>query len=254
IIDFSGDYRIRDQQVYNKYYNTTHTNPDNIESFVYGLPELNANSIRNANRVANPGCFPTATALSLLPLAQAGLLTGKVRVVGPTGSSGSGVHPQPGTHHPLRHKNIKSYKPLTHQHQPEMLQILSDAGGQNLAVDFVPISAPLSRGILTNAIIDLPESTNDSDIFDIYQQYYQHSPFIRVLSKGKFPEIVSVAGTNYVELGIQLGERHDGSRTLVSIASIDNLVKGASGQAIQNMNLMFGLDECSGLDDFALWP
>jgi LysW-gamma-L-alpha-aminoadipyl-6-phosphate/LysW-L-glutamyl-5-phosphate reductase len=254
VIDFSGDYRIRDHRVYEKYYNTTHTNPENIESFTYGLPELNAEEIKSANRVANPGCFPTATALSLLPLAQAGLLNGKVRVVGPTGSSGSGVHPQAGTHHPVRHKNIKSYKPLTHQHQPEMLQVLADAGGRELAVDFIPISAPLSRGILTNAIVDLPADTRSEDIYKLYQHFYQDKPFVRVLPYGKFPEIITVAGTNHVEIGIQLGKSENGSCTLAAIASIDNLVKGASGQAIQNMNLMFGLDESAGLNDFAMWP
>jgi len=164
IIDFSGDYRIQDAKIYEKFYGATHSNPENIKSFVYGLPELNKELIQKASRIANPGCFATASALSVLPLAKAGLLNGKIRIVGPTGSSGSGVAPSEGTHHPIRHNNMKSYKALNHQHQPEIEQTLISAGGKNISIDFIPISAPLSRGILVNSICDLPASTKLSDL------------------------------------------------------------------------------------------
>lgn len=254
IIDYSGDYRIRDVKTYEKYYQATHTNPENIESFVYGLPELNREKIRSATRIANPGCFPTAVALSVLPLAHNKLLTGKIRVVAPTGSSGSGVLPQAGTHHPIRANNIKSYKPLNHQHEPEMEQTLRDGGAENISIDFIPISAPLARGMLINTIVDLPADITESDIEKIYGDYYKNAPFVRLLPKKTFPEVISIAGTNYAELGWSLKKEFDGTKSFASIVAIDNLVKGATGQAIQNMNLMFGFEETTALDDFGLWP
>lgn len=254
IIDFSGDYRIQDAAIYEKFYGVTHSNPENIKSFVYGLPELNKEIIREANRIANPGCFATACALSVLPLAKAGLLTGKVRIVGPTGSSGSGVIPSEGTHHPLRHNNMKSYKVLNHQHQPEIEQTLRAAGGLNIEVDFIPISAPLSRGILVNSICDLPASTKLSDIEQIYKDFYKSSPFVRLTGSKEFPEVVSIAGTNFVEIGWAMKEEFNGSKTFAAVCTMDNLVKGAAGQAVQNMNLMYGFDEMAGLDDFGRWP
>lgn len=254
IVDFSGDYRIADVAVYEKYYATKHTNPENIKTFTYGLPELFRENIKSAKRIANPGCFPTATALALLPLAKAGLLSGKVRVIGPTGSSGSGVHPQAGTHHPVRYNNFKSYKPLTHQHQPEMLQVLTQAGGQNLAVDFIPMSAPFARGILINTIVDLDASVTEEKIFQIYDDYYKNEPFVRHLGNKSLPEVISVATTNHVDVGWSLKAEENGTKSFVAIASIDNLVKGAAGQAIQNMNIMFGLEETASLTDYGQWP
>lgn len=254
LIDFSGDYRISDASIYEKYYKATHSNPENISTFVYGLPELNRELIKTSKRIANPGCFPTAVALSLLPLAKAGLLKGKVRVVAPTGSTGSGVHPQEGTHHPVRYNNLKSYKPLNHQHQPEMEQILSVAGGKNISVDFIPMSAPFARGILTNSIIDLPEDINELQIQELYNDFYKNEPFVRHTGNKLLPECVAVAGTNFVQVGWSLKEACNGTRTFAAIASIDNLVKGAAGQALQNMNIMFGLEETVGLSDFGMWP
>lgn len=254
IVDFSGDYRIRDAKAYEKYYKATHSNPENIPSFVYGLPELNRDRIREANRIANPGCFPTGTAISMLPLAKHGLLKGKVRVVAPTGSSGSGVTPQEGTHHPTRSRNLKSYKVLDHQHQPEMEQTLRDAGGENISVDFIPISAPLTRGMLINTLLDLPSHITVKEVHDLFRDYYKTHPFVRVLPLKSFPEVVAVADTNFVELGISLKEEHDGTKTFACVTAFDNLVKGAAGQAIQNMNLMFGLEETLALDEFGSWP
>ncbi len=254
VIDFSGDYRIRDHESYNKYYATTHTNPENIESFVYGLPELNKEKIKNADRIANPGCFPTATSMALLPLAKAGLLSGKIRAFAPTGSSGSGVHPQIGTHHPVRARNLKSYKPLTHQHQPEMEQVLNDAGAADISMDFIPMSAPLTRGMLINCIVDVPANVTENEIFKLYNDYYENAPFVRIHGKNSFPEVISVAGTNFVEIGLALREEQFGTRSLAIISAIDNLVKGAAGQAVQNMNLMFDIDEMTSLDDYGTWP
>lgn len=254
IIDFSGDYRIQDIAAYNKYYKTTHTNPNNIKDFVYGMPELNKEKIKGASKVANPGCFATAAALSMLPMAQAGLAKNKIKMVGPTGSSGSGVNPQEGTHHPTRSRNLKSYKVLDHQHQPEIEQTLSCAAKHNVYVDFIPISAPVSRGILVNSLVEIDPKITDKDIKKIYDDFYKDAPFVSHLGKGKFPETISILGTNHVEIGWALSEERNGTKTFASSTTIDNLVKGAAGQAMQNMNLMFGFEETAGLTDFGLWP
>lgn len=254
IIDFSGDYRTKDVNEYNKYYKCEHTNPENLDKFVYGLPELNREKIRKAQYVANPGCFPTGLALSLLPLANAGLLKGKIRAIAPTGSSGSGVYPSESTHHPIRARNLKSYRPLQHQHQPEMEQTLREAGGKDICVDFIPMSVPTTRGILTNAIVDVDPSVTPDQITKIYQDYYKNSPCVRVVGPKKEPEVVNIAGTNTVEVGWYLREPILGTRSFAAMCAIDNLVRGASGQAIQNMNLMFGIEEQTGLDDFGIWP
>ncbi len=255
IIDFSGDYRIQNVDLYNKYYKTTHTNPDNLKKFVYGMPEINRNLIKEANYVANPGCFATAIALSLLPLAKAGLLKNqKATIIGPTGSSGSGVHPGEGTHHPTRSRNLKSYKPLDHQHLPEVEQVLTQAGGQHFSLNFIPMSAPITRGILVNSVVEMPSNLNKADIDKVFFDCYGQEPFIDLCPSGNYPEIIHIADTNTAEIGYTMREEILGTKTLASICAIDNLVKGASGQAIHNMNLMFGLKEDTGLDEFGSWP
>ncbi|MBF0359395.1 MAG: N-acetyl-gamma-glutamyl-phosphate reductase [Oligoflexia bacterium] len=255
MIDFSGDHRLRDMNSYEKFYETKHTHPENVEKFVYGLPELNRDKIKTAKYIANPGCFPTGTTLSLLPLAKNGLLNNqKVRLVAPTGSSGSGVKPSEGTHHPIRCLNLKSYKPLSHQHQPEMEQTLLDAGAKNVSLDFIPISAPLSRGMLTNIILDLPAHISEKDIEQMYRDYFRSHPFVRLTGTKNLPEVVAIAGTNFVEIGWVLREERNGSKSFAVISAFDNLVKGAAGQAIQNMNIMYGFEETMGIDDFGSWP
>ena len=253
IIDFSGDYRIRDVATYNKFYDTTHTNPENIESFVYGLPELHREEIAKATRIANPGCFATAITLGLLPLAKAGLLQGKTKIFATTGSTGGGVAATAGTHHPVRSLNMKVYKILSHQHVPEMEQTLTDAGAKDFAMDFIPISAPVSRGMLATSFVDLDPSTTLEDINAIFENQYKNEPFIRLLGNIT-PETISVAATNFCDIGWVLSEERNGTKTLAVTSVIDNLVKGAAGQAIHNMNIMMGLDEMAGLSDFGVWP
>lgn len=253
VIDFSGDYRIRDVAVYNKFYETKHTNPENISSFVYGLPELHRETIRSAKRIANPGCFATTVALGLLPLAKNGLLKGRTRTFATTGSTGAGVMPQEGTHHPVRSLNMKCYKTLNHQHVPEMEQTLADAGAKNFSLDFVPMSAPVSRGMLATSYVELPASTTKDDIEQIFRGQFKNEPFVRLLGK-TMPETIAVAGTNFCDIGWVLADERDGLKTLAVITVIDNLVKGAAGQAIHNMNLMMGLEETAGLTEFGVWP
>jgi N-acetyl-gamma-glutamyl-phosphate/LysW-gamma-L-alpha-aminoadipyl-6-phosphate reductase len=256
IVDLSGDFRLRDAGAYERYYDGAHAFPQALGSFAYGLPELHREAIRAAWRVASPGCFATAIALGLIPLARAGLLPPGVlvRTVASTGSSGSGVEAKIGTHHPLRAANLKTYKPLAHQHTPEIEQTLADAGAPDLALDLVPVSAPLVRGIFATSFVDLPDAVGPRQIADAFHAAYDAEPFVR-FPAGRLPEVVAVKGTMYVEIGWELGARARGrQRTLVVVSALDNLVKGGGGQAVQCMNLMMGVPETVGLDDRGLWP
>jgi len=247
VVDMSGDFRLRDADAYQRYYGATHPHPEALGTFVYGLPELNREAIRAARAVASPGCFATCIELGLLPLARAGKLGGStVHVVGMTGSSGSGVAPSAGTHHPVRAVNLKTYKVLEHQHTPEILETLAAAGGDAVELRFVPVSAPLSRGILVTSFIELPAGETADALAALYAEAYGREPFVRFL-RGRLPEIAAVAGSNYAEVGFTLGPPAGATRTLAVVSALDNLIKGGAGQAIQNMNLMFGLPETTGL-------
>src|ERR1700690_2548474 len=170
VVDMSGDFRLRDAAAYGRYYGASHPHPEALGTFVYGLPEANREAIRAARAVASPGCFATTIALGLLPLARAGKLPAGcvVHVVGMTGSSGSGVAPSMGTHHPVRAVNLKTYKVLLHQHTPEILETLAAAGAPDVALSFVPVSAPLSRGILAASFVELPPETEADEIAALY--------------------------------------------------------------------------------------
>jgi N-acetyl-gamma-glutamyl-phosphate reductase len=263
VIDLSGDFRLRDKDAYAEFYGVEHPHPEQLiredeNRWVYGLPELDREAIRGARRVASPGCFATTIALGLLPLARAGLLSGPVQTVAATGSSGSGAYAKPGTHHPLRANNLKIYKPLGHQHTPEIEQALRVAGGSGAAdfhLNFVPISAPLTRGILANSFVQVPGETTAAAVEKAFNTAYADSAFVRVLSPGpRTAEVVAVKGSMWVDLSWKLGALHDGERTLVVTTALDNLVKGGAGQAVQSMNLCLGLDEREGIDAPALWP
>lgn len=253
IVDMSGDFRVRDVAAYERYYATEHPVPDLLGQFVYGLPELNRERIRQARYVASPGCFATTIELALLPLARGGLLAGCVHVAAATGSSGSGAVAKDGTHHPVRAVNLKTYKPLAHQHTPEILQTLADAGAAGVALSFVPISAPLSRGILATAFVEVDAGVDPARVEALYRDTYAREPFVRVVA-GRYPEVAAVSGSNYVEVGVAVGEPAGGTRTVTCFAALDNLIKGGAGQAIQNMNLVLGLDESESLRDPGSWP
>jgi len=253
VVDMSGDFRLRDPAAYATYYGAAHPHPEALGTFVYGLPELNRAAIRTARAVASPGCFATTIELGLLPLARAGLLSGVVHVVGMTGSSGSGVAPSAGTHHPVRAVNLKTYKVLEHQHTPEILETLASAGAPSVALRFVPVSAPLSRGILATSFVELPMATDEKALVALYEQAYAAEPFVRFV-RDRLPEVAAVAGSNYAEVGFTLGPPAGATRTLAVVSATDNLIKGGAGQAIQNMNLMLGLPETTSLEDPGPWP
>jgi N-acetyl-gamma-glutamyl-phosphate reductase len=253
IVDMSGDFRLRSVAAYEQAYKHVHPCPDRLGDFVYGLPELNRARLRGARFVASPGCFATTIELSLLPLARAGLLDGVVHVQGITGSSGSGVAPSAGTHHPVRAANLRTYKPLEHQHVPEILETLAAAGAREVELRFVPVSAPLSRGILATAFVELPEAWTQARLDALYRDAYAGEPFVRV-PKRRLPEVAAVAGSNFAEVGVHVGPAHRGRRTATCFGALDNLVKGGAGQAIQNMNLVLGLEETASLGDPGPWP
>jgi LysW-gamma-L-alpha-aminoadipyl-6-phosphate/LysW-L-glutamyl-5-phosphate reductase len=257
VVDLSGDFRLRDAAIYKRYYHADHPCPEHLTdgSFVYGLPEMSREAIRKAKYVASPGCFATTVELALLPLAKAGLLSGNVEVVGITGSSGSGVVPSAGTHHPVRAVNLRTYKPLDHQHIPEITQTLREAGAKDLDIRFVPVSAPLSRGIFATCFAHVPESASADQIRALYEAAYAKEPFVRVPKK-RMPEVAAVSGTNHCEVSVQVGEdgAEPGKRVVACFSATDNLIKGGAGQAIQSMNIMLGLDERATLADPGGWP
>jgi N-acetyl-gamma-glutamyl-phosphate reductase len=253
IIDMSGAFRIRDPDAYARYYGGPHPRSDLLERFVYGLPELDRERIGRARLVASPGCFATTVELGLLPLARRGMLEGSVEVVGITGSSGAGVTPTATTHHPTRAQNLRTYKPLSHQHVPEIEQALRAAGAKNLKIQFVPVSAPLTRGIFATSFARVGAAHTEADLAEIFAAFYATEPFVRVPKK-RLPEVVAVSGSNYAEVGAFVGPAEDGSRLVTVFSVTDNLVKGGAGQAIQNMNLMLGLDEKLSLEDVGGYP
>lgn len=255
IVDLSGDFRLRDGAAYQQFYGGAHPSPQLLGTFVYGLPEQNRAALQGARCVASPGCFATTIELALLPLARAGLLAGtEVEVVGITGSSGAGVVPTATTHHPSRAVNLRTYKPLFHQHIPEITQALGDAGSPDLRLRFVPVSAPLSRGIFVTCFVHLPEAAAGRESIEaLYQDTFRDEPFVRVPHK-RLPEVAAVAGSNYAEVGVQVGESFGGRRTVACFGALDNLIKGGAGQGIQSMNLILGLPETTALLDPGGWP
>lgn len=239
-IDLSGDFRLRDQDTFEKHYGRAHTAMASQSEFVYGLTETNRNAIRSARLIANPGCFATATLLGLAPLVVNGLIRGRVIVDAKTGSSGSGAKAAANTHHPQRMNSFYAYKPFTHQHLPEIEQELGQVGDWNSELVFMTHSLPVSRGIFSSIYVETKESLTEEKLCSIFSEFYRDSFFVRLV-KGS-PDINWVKTTNFCDLGFA-----SRGRQVVIFSALDNLVKGAAGQAVQNMNLMFGLDEKTGL-------
>jgi N-acetyl-gamma-glutamyl-phosphate/LysW-gamma-L-alpha-aminoadipyl-6-phosphate reductase len=253
VVDLSGDFRLKSAASYEAHYNAKHPHPELLAMAVYGLPETSRDAIRKAKLVASPGCFATTIQLGLLPLAKKGLLKGAVETVGITGSSGSGAAPQAGTHHPVRAVNLKTYKPLKHQHLPEILESLAANGAPDLKLHFVPVSAPLSRGIFATSFVTVDASVSKDQVAEAFATTFAAEPFVRV-PKSRLPEVVAVSGSNYAEVGFELGPVEGSTRKLACFSAIDNLIKGGAGQGIQNMNLVLGLDETLTLKDAGGFP
>lgn len=238
-IDLSGDFRIDDPETFSKFYKLDHAGE--VQSkFVYGLTETNREAIRSAQYIANPGCFATATLLALAPMVKSGLMTGKVVVDAKTGSSGSGAKAAANTHHPQRMNSFYAYKPFTHQHVPEIEQHLRSVGSFENGLVFMTHSLPGSRGIFASCYLETTALLTNDDIRNLYSHFYSDSFFVR-WSDGS-PDINWVKNTNFCDI-----TAYTSGSNVVVFSAIDNLVKGAAGQAVQNMNLMFGLEETTGL-------
>lgn len=243
VIDLSGDFRVNDAAVFQRYYGREQTAMDAQREFVYGLTEVNRNRIREARRISNPGCFASALELALYPFAAADLISGKVIADMKTGSSGSGAKAAANTHHPKRANSFYAYKAFEHQHQPEIEQLLESVnpnwnGGGGLV--FQVHSIPVVRGIFGSVYITPKSPMTSEEVGRLLREYYEKEFFIRLVSGS--PDINWVKNTNFVDIGWAA----EGDTVIVFVA-LDNLVKGAAGQAVQNMNLMFGIEEKTGL-------
>jgi N-acetyl-gamma-glutamyl-phosphate reductase common form len=240
VIDLSGDFRLSDSEIFEQHYGRKHTAMETQAKFVYGLTETNRERIKRARLIANPGCFATATLLGLAPLVANNLLDGRVVVDAKTGSSGSGAKPAANTHHPQRMNSFYAYKPFTHQHVPEIEQELHGIGDWTSDLVFMTHSLPVSRGIFASIYAELKKEANLDQLTHVFSDFYRDSFFVRQVQGS--PDINWVKTTNFCDLGLAVR-----GRQAVVFSALDNLVKGAAGQAVQNMNLMFDLDEKVGL-------
>ena len=240
VIDLSGDFRIDDADVFKEFYKLEHTATELQKKFVYGLTETNRERIKTAQFVANPGCFATATLLALAPMVKSGLLTGKIIVDAKTGSSGSGAKAAANTHHPQRMNSFYAYKPFQHQHVPEISQHLKSVGEFENEFVFMTHSLPVSRGIFASCYLETTNLLTNEDLKNLYELFYKDAFFVRIVENS--PDINWVKTTNFCDISA-----HSNGKQIAVFSAIDNLVKGAGGQAVQNMNLMFGWDETTGL-------
>jgi N-acetyl-gamma-glutamyl-phosphate reductase len=252
LVDLSADYRLKDASVYEKWYET-HMNPELLRKAVYGLPELRRAKIADADLVANPGCYPTSVILGLAPLLKKRLIDpASIIVDSKSGVTGAGRGAKVDFLYCEVNEGFKAYGVGgVHRHIPEIEQELSLLAGENLAITFTPHLVPMDRGILST-IYGQPEKTLPAaDLVKLYKDFYKGEPFVRVLEEGSFPSTAFVRGSNFCDIGITMDSR---SGRVVVVSAIDNLVKGASGQAVQNMNLMSGFPEAMGLEGLALFP
>ena len=252
VIDLSGDYRYDDAAVYEKWYGEKHSSPELLKESVYGLPELHRDKIKNARLIANPGCYPTCSFLSIYPLAKAGLIDMKSVIVdAKSGTSGAGRGAKVANLYCEVNESIKAYGVATHRHTPEIEEQLSYASGQEAVINFTPHLVPMNRGILVTAYANLVKDVTEEELRKIYEDAYKDEQFVRFLNAGVCPETRWVEGSNYVDVNVKLDER---THRVIMMGAIDNLVKGAAGQAVQNMNLMFGFDEAEGLHQIPMLP
>lgn len=245
VIDISADYRLKDALLYKKWYKIEHTDKNNLKKTVYGLPELYRKKIRDSKLVANPGCYPTASILSSAPLLKKKLVEeDSIIIDAKSGYSGAGRKPDNDPFMQQLKDNLRAYKPSLHQHIPEIEQELTDLAGKEIKVVFVPHLIPIERGILTTAYFKMKKKISEVDMVKIFENFYANEPFVRILRLGEYPQTRDVLNTNFCLIGIKVDEER---KTVIVISVIDNLVKGASGQAVQNMNLMCGFKETEAL-------
>jgi N-acetyl-gamma-glutamyl-phosphate reductase len=252
VIDLSADFRLKSVELYQKWYNIKHTNKDLMNEVNYGLSEWKRKQISSSRLIANPGCYPTCALLCLLPLIKEGILEEENLIIdAKSGVSGAGRSLNLTMHFSECNESVKAYNVTMHRHTPEIEQQLSEICGKEILVTFTPHLIPINRGILCTCYGNLKNSYTYDEIRDIFEKYYSNEFFIRLTKKGVFPETKWVKGSNYCDIGFTL---HKNASKIIVIGAIDNLIKGAAGQAVQNMNIMFDLKETLGLGSVPIFP
>ena len=257
IIDLSADFRIKDVKTYEKWYKIEHRSPQFIEEAVYGLCELNRDKIKGARLIANPGCYTTCSILTAYPLVKEGLINPDTLIIdAKSGTSGAGRGAKLPNLFCEVNENMKAYGVTNHRHTPEIEEQLGYAAGKEIVVNFTPHLVPMNRGILATEYATLNKKADGTlptyeEVKAVYDKYYKNEKFVRVLEKDVCPETKWVEGSNYVDVNFKIDER---TGRIVMMGALDNLVKGAAGQAVQNMNLLFGFDEAEGLNLVPMFP
>ncbi|PJJ26734.1 N-acetyl-gamma-glutamyl-phosphate reductase [Lacrimispora celerecrescens] len=252
VIDLSADYRIKDVAVYEEWYKMEHKTPQFIKEAVYGLPEINREKIKNARLIANPGCYPTCSTLSIYPLVKEGLIDPSTIIIdAKSGTSGAGRGAKVDHLYCEVNENIKAYGVGVHRHTPEIEEQLSYGAGQPVTISFTPHLVPMNRGILITSYAALTKSVSYEEVKAVYDKYYAKETFVRVLEKDVVPQTKWVEGSNFVDVNFKIDPR---TNRVIMMGAMDNLVKGAAGQAVQNMNILFGLPENKGLKLIPLFP
>ena len=252
IIDLSADFRLKDVNVYEEWYKIEHKAPQYIDEAVYGLSEINRDLVKSARIVANPGCYTTCSILTAYPLAKEGLIDMSTLIIdAKSGTSGAGRGAKLPNLYCEVNENIKAYGVATHRHTPEIEEQLGYASGEKVVLNFTPHLVPMNRGILATEYATLKKKVTYEEVKAVYDQYYAKEKFVRVLDRDVCPETKWVEGSNYVDIGFKIDPR---TNRIIMMGAIDNLVKGAAGQAVQNMNLLFGLPEDEGLELVPMFP
>ncbi len=251
IIDLGADFRIQDVDVYEKWY-TTHYSKDILPEAVYGLCEINRDKIKGKRIVANPGCYTSCSILSLYPLVKEGMIDlSSIIIDAKSGATGAGRGLSLGNHYCELNESVKAYKVASHRHTPEIEEQLSIAAGQDIVLNFTPHLIPMDRGILATCYATLNKKYTYEDIRKAYEKHYGNEHFIRLTKEGVFPETKWVKGSNFVDIGFTVDER---TNRVIVIGALDNLFKGAAGQAVQNMNIIMGIEETTGIDYVPIFP
>lgn len=251
VVDLSADYRLRDVTVYEEWYQE-HSSPEFIKEAVYGLPELYREQINKARLVANPGCYPTGIVLGLAPLLKGGLIDPATIIAdAKSGATGAGRAASVATLFCEVHDGFRAYKVGTHRHLPEIEQELSVLNQENVTISFTPHLLPIARGILSTTYANLNSDISEDDVRKLYTEMYEAEPFVRLVPEGTFPATQHVRGSNFCDIGFAIDKR---AKRIIVISAIDNIVKGAAGQAVHNMNLMCGIKETTGLEGAPFFP
>lgn len=242
VVDLSADYRLK-PDIYRKWYGLEHKDTGNLPKAVYGLPELYSDSIRKADLIANPGCYPTSVILGIAPALKAKAVDASYMIAdSKSGVTGAGRKPDLALSFAEVNENLKAYKANEHQHKPEIARILSEVAGKEVDCVFTPHLIPMNRGILSTIYLRLTGKTDTKSILGLYTDFYRGKPFVRISPEGRLPQIRDVVNTNCCDIGLKVT-----GNALIAVSCIDNLIKGAAGQAVQNMNIMYGFDETEGL-------